>query len=372
MNTLKNNKKLNWLPWLDGLRGFSILLVILSHFFKNTFPHEPLISWICPLGRAGVSLFFVISGFIITSGLLAEKIKENQISLKAFYQRRIFRIFPCAFLYLSAYWLWQFFDGRPIQIKEFLAVLILAAGIWKVTTWFTGHFWSLCVEEQFYLVMPAFLQTFGVGALRKGCLFVVMMAPLLRTALYFTIGNQLDSSIFWVLDSLAVGVFISIWYRNGHPLPRIGNGTGLLLASIVLVAGALSFEGTYGKVTVPFGGTILAAFSAYLILLGLDEKNKGLIQGLLNYRPLIQIGKCSYSLYLFQQLFLPPAEVVSAWWQRSPFNLVGIIVLSGISYLFWETPWRNLGKRLASKNNRTQLFSGKLENALIIEDKGIK
>lgn len=103
----------------------------------------------------------------------------------------------------------------------------------------------------------------------------------------------------------------------------------------------------YGKVTVPLGGTILAAFGAYLILLGVNEAN--MVKGLMSQRSLILFGQWSYSMYLFQQFLLPPSQIATGWWQKAPFNLIGILLVSALVYYLWESPWRRVGRLIADK-----------------------
>lgn len=339
---------MKWIPCLDGLRGISILCVMVAHFSQNIKIDEPWNHVCGPLGRIGVALFFVISGFIITKSLSSDLSKNRPNVLKRFYIRRAFRILPASILYLLIYSIWFYQKKHSVPVNELLAVSALLAGLWPVTTWFTGHYWSLCVEEQFYLGMPALLKRYGLKNVEKLCWTVILISPVNRIVLYKIFGTKYDMSILWVIDCLATGVVLSL--RSSHknvviqkPLLAI---VGALSLSIIL--GYFSHQGLLGILTVPLLGTSQALLGAILIIASIGASGHEVWwRNLLESTILVQAGKWSYSMYLFQQLFLVPKALIPEKWQTAPFNLIACFLLVPVIYYMWKVPLRNIGKKLS-------------------------
>ena len=156
------DKRSGYLPSLDGWRAIAILSVICYHdrvhqfwIFSTSLIHQ--------YGDLGVDLFFAISGVLICSRLLEEERVTGGISLKGFYIRRFFRICPPAWLYLIAYVLLSVFHLLPVDVGGVLASFLMVRNFWvgvagdTPRTWYTIHFWSLSVEEHFYLLLPSLL-----------------------------------------------------------------------------------------------------------------------------------------------------------------------------------------------------------------------
>jgi len=148
-----------YLPTLDGWRALAILAVIFHH--ANLFSAGPLSDqWIFQNGYEGVDVFFAISGLLICWRLLDEESRRGRISLRNFYIRRAFRILPPAVIYLIAIAILSAIGLIHASAKELLASLLffrnylVQLGHFSVSPWFTGHFWSLSVEEHFYLLLP--------------------------------------------------------------------------------------------------------------------------------------------------------------------------------------------------------------------------
>ena len=138
------------LPSLDGFRGISIITVLIFHILLKQ--HKPYFH-----GDFGVEIFFVISGFIITTLLIKEQVKSRDVSLKNFYIRRILKILPIAYLYLLAITICNAYYHHLAPREIISAALFLKNTdlIPTIANGSTGHFWSLSVEEQFYLIWPA-------------------------------------------------------------------------------------------------------------------------------------------------------------------------------------------------------------------------
>lgn len=147
-----------YIPSLDGFRAISILLVIFGHLIINQLLPAPLYSILkeVSFGELGVRIFFVISGFLITYLLLKERSKNGGVNLKAFYIRRLLRIFPVFYFYLGIVAILNFSLGFQVPSLYFLSAALYIQNFspWG-SSWLIGHSWSLAVEEQFYLLWPA-------------------------------------------------------------------------------------------------------------------------------------------------------------------------------------------------------------------------
>src|ERR1700744_1941475 len=138
----------SYYPFLDGLRAFSIISVLAGHFLRKS----PLLPYVD--GGVGVTLFFLISGFLITTILLKEKVKFGKVSYKNFYIRRSLRILPVAYLFILVLLILNRVFSLNITTSQFLATSFYAKNFQWPTDWYSAHFWSLSIEEQFYLLMP--------------------------------------------------------------------------------------------------------------------------------------------------------------------------------------------------------------------------
>ena len=179
INTIPDYLNKTKLPSLDGLRAVSIIFVIIHHvfFYEKFWTNE------IDLGRIGVHVFFVISGFLITTLLIKEKINNGKISLKNFYIRSAFRILPVLFLFLGVLSILNvIFDLNISGLSFFTSLFFLGnLGIDTSETWYTGHFWSLAIEEQFYLLFPFLLYKFGIKIYRNIIIGCILIIPIINT-----------------------------------------------------------------------------------------------------------------------------------------------------------------------------------------------
>lgn len=246
---------------LDHLRAVAIIFVLIFHY-QLWFPHPDWTNWFLQIGWTGVDLFFVLSGFLISSQLFAQIKKGNQISIKEFYIKRFFRIIPIYFFVIVIYFAFPFF-----REKEALPPL------WKFVT-FTqnfgtdtskfgtfSHVWSLCVEEHFYLLFPfilIFLLKKNLFAKSYRILIVLfLLGFVIRFSLWQTFFNSNElatqTTSYWVkiiyaptynrLDGLLAGVSVAAIYRF---LPTIWSkismyGNHLIIAGVLILTGAFFF-----------------------------------------------------------------------------------------------------------------------------------
>lgn len=164
------------IPSLDGLRAFSILAVCVCHFALSPgFPVQPS-WWTFIYAHCGVRLFFVISGFLITSLLMQEREKTGAVNLKQFYFRRACRILPATYVYLAVVAVVYYESLSSTDL--ILAVTYLSSYSVHIP-WVLGHLWSLSVEEHFYLIWPIAIARRVVSA-RTLAIAAVIAAPVFR------------------------------------------------------------------------------------------------------------------------------------------------------------------------------------------------
>jgi peptidoglycan/LPS O-acetylase OafA/YrhL len=225
---------------LDHLRAFAITIVFLYHY--GIFAHPAWIETINSFGWTGVDLFFVLSGFLIASQLLA----EEDISLRNFYIKRVFRIFPAYFLVVALYFCFPALRERstPAPLWKFLT-FTQNIGLDLKQNGAFSHAWSLCIEEQFYLLLPLLMILLPkkVGAWLIGILFVAGFGIRLFCWYHFVAPATTDSWVVWYkwiyyptfcrLDGLLVGVTLAAIQRH-----TVKYRIHLLIIGGVLITGA--------------------------------------------------------------------------------------------------------------------------------------
>jgi peptidoglycan/LPS O-acetylase OafA/YrhL len=348
-----------YLPTLDGWRALSIALVILHHSQPGaTVPvFGPLLQWLSNIGEVGVEIFFAISGLLICSRLLDEEARTTRINVKAFYVRRCFRILPAAFCYLLVIAILGAFHVVPLLPLDWFGALFFFRNYAMVAAymhhsplalhWYTGHFWSLSMEEHFYLVLPALLVFF-----RKRRLPILAGMAIAITCwrsfyahvmhntyqLSFRTDTHVDALLIPAL--LAVAVF---------PVVRNQTATRYLPAwSFPLL---VAVELTLVLTKVPFFFTLQAIVLPLLILSTVLHPHT--IPGRILESPALRwVGWISYSLYLWQQLFFgvnfagsPPGLVIL---REPPISFAALLACATFSYYLVEKPFIRWGHQLTS------------------------
>ena len=345
---------------LDGLRAASILIVLLGHAARGN--NAP--GWLWPvrdLGILGVYLFFTISGFIITLLMLRERQRRGGISLPAFWRRRAWRILPpfaaaCAGIALVAalglmQWHWQSFLGALSFTKN----TTLFQG-----DWFFGHFWSLSLEEQFYLLWPLLiLPLLRSGRAAAWLLAASLASPLLALFSLEVMPPKLDNTLPCI-PYLAAGCLLALLLQhrqrafNHLRTRRLLRRVALVAVPLcALAAAAFKRDDPSSALAVVLAASLqpLAAF----ILVAESVMEEGLLRGPLSLAPLRGLGLASYSIYLWQQLFLaPPDTYRSLWWCTAwPQNIFVAIACGALAWLLVERPVAALKKRLSRSPGAT-------------------
>lgn len=279
------------IPSLDGLRAISIALVVVGHWAELRY-HSDIAG---AFANLGVRIFFIISGYLITTLLLREHEKTSTIALRDFYVRRGYRILPAAIVFMAPVFL--IFRNELTWYHAAAAAMYLT-NFDFAHPWFLGHLWSLSVEEQFYLLWPSVLKRWH--AHRKELLLgVVAFAPLYRVGCHF-LGwhGQADETFPAVADILAVGCLLAVFAQRAPRIRR--RWAALMVVPVMLVPaylGVLHFHLTPLLLFVLWPA--MHASIAGLLLHVVRHPYR-----FLNFAPVVWLGKVSYSLYLWQQVFV--------------------------------------------------------------------
>ncbi len=329
---------------LDGLRGIAILLVVASHVSATRFPLG---------GMVGVTLFFVLSGFLITSILIRERETRGRIDLKAFYVRRVLRLMPALVLLLifSPVVLWVLRDPllssslipASLITVTYLGDFFRAAGDHLVVY---GHTWSLAVEEQFYIVWPILLIALAYLSKGKRKLFwwVVGAALILAAWRVFASGTMPFERVYYSLDtnalSLMAGAALAIRPPSLKNAAAVVTAILGLVGLVALAALPLDPGGDLYFSALMFGAP-LAVIMSLVAIAGASQTPK-----ILGARPLVFFGRLSYGLYLWHEMLLlstPFGHQVEGSWRV--VAAVAAVLLAFASWVFIESPAIKLKKR---------------------------
>lgn len=343
------------IPSLDGLRAVSIIAVLVGHL-SGTRGFGTIGSQIGDYAHLGVVVFFVISGYLITGLMMSESRRYGTVSLKRFYARRAIRLFPAAFAFIGCLWLLWMAGVIHLQTSDLWYAVTYTVNFDAYRSWQIGHLWSLSVEEQFYFLWPSLFVFLGVRRARWAAASALGIAPLARlAAIVFLKGTPYrDLEMFpMVMDSIAAGCLLALtadwlvrksWYlRLFRPAYSLG------LFALVLVLNRYMGYGVdriFGQVVINLCVAILIHRSVYC--------SDGWMRSLLNWRPLAFIGVLSYSLYVWQQLFIDRES--SAWISAFPENLILAITIALASYFLLEQPLMKLREKLRQQERVSQLI----------------
>ena len=333
------------LPSLDGLRAISIALVLLGHL-SGTRGFGKLDLGVGDYAHLGVIVFFVISGFLITRLMLSERRKNGCVSLKLFYARRTLRLFPASYAFIACVCLLWWVGVVHLQAADIWHAVTYTVNFLPERSWQIGHLWSLSVEEQFYLLWPC---TFVVlGPRRAGWVAagVILFGPVARSGAWlFLRGTPYRNLEMFpmVADSLAMGCLLA---RVGGWLERKNWYLQLFrpVCSVGLAALILLINRYMGYTVVEVFGTSVVNLSLAILIHRSVYCSRDWIGQVLNWKPIAFVGVLSYSLYLWQQLFLNRNSC--AWVNVFPQNLVFTIAAALGSYFLLERPVLRLRRRL--------------------------
>lgn len=346
---------------MDGWRALSIFLVLGGHSAATQgFPiHlDPLFKWIFD-SELGVRFFFVISGFLITWLLVNERNKYGYIDLKLFYVRRALRIWPVYYTFLLTLFILQVCTPYHQTFKMWAGNLLFFTNFIAIL-WPHGHLWSLAIEEQFYFLWPLILSKIKIES-KKQILSVlavpIMTAPVFRVMTHLKMAPAqwhflvAYRSFFNYWDSLAVGCLCAFFLMGVHETDygklksRSLYGLSFLLIFVPYILRHLLL---LNALTVPLGPTCEAAGLGILMIQSVLFPEKQFFK-LLNSRLFVLIGRLSYSLYIWQQIFsASPVTfgVNESWCFSFKYWLLPVFVCAFASYYFLETPFLKLRQKM--------------------------
>jgi len=319
---------------LDGLRAISIVLVLTNHAIPGT--HSFIFRLLFLHAALGVNVFFVISGFLITSLLLKERSETGGISLRLFYIRRALRILPAFCVFVGAVAILNAYGIVRVPAAIWPYVLTYTVNFSTQAPWVLGHLWSLSVEEQFYLLWPL-VMAFAKPRVWMSVAVLSVFAGIGIRALNSLAGVALLNPVTlhyafpFVCGPIAMGCLLAInssEVRRFITASRFLSGGRMFLVAVPLIAFLDTLD--LGAPN-PF---IAIATSALLTLCvaRLVFVPAGAVSRLLNSAPLVGLGKLSYSIYLFQQLFLDSLYRHPAIPLPFPLNLLGALAAASICY----------------------------------------
>ena len=294
----------------------------------------------------GVSVFFALSGFLITRRLM----EERRIDLKDFYRRRAFRILPPIAVYLAVVAVLGLgLRVIPMDSGQLLASFFFYRNYWTAPGWYTGHFWSLAVEEHFYLLWPVLLWVVGFRRARWIAPGLALAVAAWRVAdVRFDWIGRFDPALRgslartdYRLDTLLFGCAVALVWDDARVQAVLRRAGGSALALVAAVASVCC------QVWTPAGYLTMIAALMALLPAATVAKPASWLGRVLGLPVLVWVGRMSYSLYVWQQLFLPPNPI--GWWQHARWSLAGIFACAAVSYYLVERPAIAFG-RVASAN----------------------
>jgi len=325
---------------LDGVRAIAALMVMFFHFFNGVIADTKflqIISKISIFGQTGVSLFFVLSGFLITRILLYSK--EDKHYFRNFYLRRSLRIFPLYYMYLFIcfFIVPYLFSTGGSSIKQQLYYYFYLqnfASTFDWSGWITplglGHFWSLAVEEHFYLFWPFVIYFVSEKNLKKVIISVIFTAFLLRVIMVNE-GLNVFYFIFTRFDSLAIGALLAL-IEIRYSFKTIKSYKFLVLVAVLLVPTIfiwINFTGE-GNNILQVCKYLLLSFT-YFSMIGfiLTLNSNNVLNKILKSSFFTFTGKISYGLYVYHPLVF----YFSGIYLNSNSLFIDIITHFGLTYL---------------------------------------
>lgn len=354
-------KKRRYITGLDGIRAIAVIMVLAYHLKLALFKS----------GFLGVTVFFVLSGYLITGILISEVEEEGTIDLKNFWLRRIRRLVPAVMSMAVVIIFVSTVVNRVIftkGCKDFLASVLGFNNWWQIfnkVSYFEAagvpspftHCWSLAIETQFYLIYPLILlgiyklaKSRGEGRAKRGLLFagVTLLLALISVILMIVLFDpQQDASrVYYGTDtrafSLLFGALLAILWDYRMVPRRLSASVNMVLGSVsfavllvmtIAINGSSNFWYRGGQ----FVGTILTVLVIYAV-----SGRKTLLSRLLSHPVLKWIGDRSYSIYLWHYpIILLISKGIKASWWITLIELVLSVVLAELSYRFIETPIRH-------------------------------
>ncbi|MGR9117336.1 MAG: acyltransferase family protein [Gammaproteobacteria bacterium] len=356
-----NMSRVKYMPHLDGVRGFAVLSVILQHWQSGLPSKIRIIVESIDFGALGVECFFVLSGFLITLILLQARDDEFTFRerLGHFYIRRALRIFPPYYLFLAVcYFAYQ--PSREFIYWNALYINNLYSFFYNSGVPFGAHFWSLAVEEHFYLFWPFIVLAVPYKNVKIIAYLLILLGPFTRLLLYLIYGGFHLSEYYFTLaafDLMSVGAFLACLKHEGRLVPGERHFKTLMASGLIAFACYIT---SYFIIKNPYLGIFQRTFSALMfgaLIVKASFGFNGHAKKLFGNAFIVWIGTISYGLYIYHP-FITGLYIyimgsfagldLSIWgiyYIRFPLLFLMLLLITIFSYYFVERPIRNL-KRL--------------------------
>ncbi|WP_345951711.1 acyltransferase [Mucilaginibacter sp. PAMB04274] len=352
----------SYIPSLDGLRGISILLVFVAHIgFEKIVP-----------GGLGVTIFFFISGYLITSLLISEINNTGSIHFKLFFIRRLMRLYPPLLFMICLFYLYLFFTNQGINVYEVLASLFYYENYYFYYHPDPAHssdickvLWSLVVEEHFYLVFPAlFWLIYKSPKALMTMLIVLLFVPLVfrlwGIMMYGSTGDITERYTYLLthtrFDSIIYGCLASVLlhiYNSAVYVKIISNKWVFAAAALTIVACLVVRNGAFrNTIRYSIQGLSLLVVIPAVVNIPIYQN----LRTLLSNRALVFVGKLSYSIYLTHMTAIGSLAFIRKNGHPLLFYVLVILLtaaLSVFSYQFIEKPFAKLRTRYRAKERLT-------------------
>lgn len=346
----------------DGLRGLSVLFVLLSHL--GLYWHLPDTElwrqrvWPLIAGETGVYVFFALSGFLITTLLLKEKARTGTISFQRFYIRRFLRLSPPLFcLYATL----AILMASGLLPSSWLALMCSALYFYNyvpdsIYTNELAHTWSLGVEEQYYLIWPAIMKFLGTSAVLVLASMTIVLSVVL--SLFLPDSLHFHGQIFYSLNRWLVPAIapIMVGAIGAIMLQRYEKLVGYLTEAKwpILIASLLYAIPLYAPLLLSKSFFIVQTMGIVVLLIWLFANQGGTLATILEWRPLAYVGRISYGIYVWQGLFLRNGPGGKLLIQHFPVNIILVFIVAASSYFFIERPVLAFKERFSPKYREPQ------------------
>lgn len=354
-----------YLPGLNALRFYAAMSVVVVHIRHNFAElrsqpaHYPLLEALVLDAQSAVTLFFVLSGFLITLLLCKEQASTGTIAVRAFYLRRILRIWPLYYLItLAGFWLLPRLLGPAYPLFQpplpTVALVMVMLPNFVTPLGPIEHLWSIGLEEQFYLVWPRIVKK--QATFLRVILGIILVKVMIAPAIWLLNSPGSTNLLLGLrFESMAIGALGAYLYHHNHSLlPLLHSKGSKYLAGAGLIYLAL--------VDIPFNLVTSLATSCLFMLLILNLSTNSKIGQRLEIPLLRSLGKISYGIYMFHYplLYLILFTMHKFQWVESPqtklilyvATIGGTLLLAALSYRYYELPFLNLKERYAIIHSR--------------------
>lgn len=341
----------------DGIRGFSILFVILTHLnaYKHISDYSPILENITNLfsGSTGVRIFFSLSGFLITYLLLKERHQTGSINILYFFARRFLRLLPVLIIFYSLIAILTItrLIYTPIEAFAFSILYLYNFVPNKFYTGELGHTWSLAVEEQYYFTWPFVVKRINknyliyliAGVIILLCALAYIFYPTMSELRNYKAGRWFIPAIAPIIQGSIFAYFIFKNPTNENYFKNKNSKTALLIGLAFFTFSLYAPDNSIQRLSPIFQGFGISIFISWVFV-----NQNATTTKFLEFYPISYIGKISYGIYVYQGLFLRTGPSGKLLIQSFPINIILTMAVAILSYEFIEKPILKYKSRFSS------------------------